>query len=586
MEGAEPDDVFLFAGFRLDRRGGGLFQGNENGAFVPAPIGQRALDVLEVLVGRAGELVTRDEIIVAAWPQTVVEDNNLNMQIAALRRVLDGGGSASSCIQTIPRRGYRFVAPVVRSSRPAQPVSARPSDPCEPNFANFLIGQQSRSRYWARGVIVSGLIGALLLVAAAAATWKAPLGRFLAGSPVPPLSIVVLPFVNLTGDLEQQYFVDGITEDLTTDLSRLADMLVISRDTAFTYKDKPVNAKRIGRELSVRYVLEGSVRRSGNTVRVNAQLIDTETDTHLWAERFDRSIGDLLVLQSEITGRIAIALDVKLIASEAARPNEHADALDHIFRGRAEMYKPASRRDFEKAMAEYEQALALDPGSVEAQGRLAVALATRALDNMSDTTESDLDRAGRLVEQALATAPDSPLAHFAKAQLLRARHHCDAAIPEYETVLAANRNALSAIGNIGRCKIYLGRIDDGVALEEQAIRLSPRGPFLGIWDFRIGQARLLQSRVDEAIEWLEKAHENSALQFVPAWLAAAYGLKGDLPRAAAEIAEARRLSPNGRPANIAAERAASVKDFRLPATRALLETTYLAGLRRAGVPDE
>src|SRR6202022_3214373 len=151
----------------------------------------------------------------------------------------------------------------------------------------------------------------------------------------PRLSIVVLPFVNLSNDPEQQYFADGITEDLTIDLSRIADMLVISRNSAFTYKDKPVNARQIGRELGVRYVLEGTVRRSGNQVRVNAQLIDAETDAHLWAERFDGETLDLFALQNEITSQLGNALGVELIAADAARPTEHPDALDYILRGRA-----------------------------------------------------------------------------------------------------------------------------------------------------------------------------------------------------------------------------------------------------------
>ncbi len=149
------------------------------------------------------------------------------------------------------------------------------------------------------------------------------------------LSIVVLPFANLSSDPEQQYLADGITEDLTTDLSRLAGMFVISRNTAFTYRNKPIDTKQIGRELGVRYVLEGSVRRSGNRVRVTAQLIDAETDAQLWAERFDRDTSDLFALQDEITSRIAVALNLELIVAEAARPTEHPDALDYILRGRA-----------------------------------------------------------------------------------------------------------------------------------------------------------------------------------------------------------------------------------------------------------
>src|SRR5262249_38301184 len=180
----------------------------------------------------------------------------------------------------------------------------------------------------------------------------------------PRLSIVVLPFANLSDDREQQYFADGITEDLTTDLSRLENMFVISRNTAFTYRNKPVDTKQIGRELCVRYVLEGSVRRSGNQLRVTAQLIDAATDAHLWTERFDRDTGDLFALQNEITSRIAIALGVELITAEADRPTEHPDALDYILRGRAEGLKPSSRDSYAERLNLFERALELDPQSV------------------------------------------------------------------------------------------------------------------------------------------------------------------------------------------------------------------------------
>jgi TolB-like protein len=172
----------------------------------------------------------------------------------------------------------------------------------------------------------------------------------------PRLSIVVLPFTNLSDDREQQYFADGITEDLTTDLSRLADMLVISRNTAFTYRNKPVDTRQIGRELGVRYVMEGSVRRSGNQIRINAQLIDAETDTHLWAERFDRDTSDLFALQDEITSRIAVAVDAELVRAEAARPTAHPDALDYMLRGRAAYSKPASRENYTEAVRLFEKA--------------------------------------------------------------------------------------------------------------------------------------------------------------------------------------------------------------------------------------
>jgi adenylate cyclase len=401
----------------------------------------------------------------------------------------------------------------------------------------------------------------------------------------PRLSIVVLPFVNMSGDPEQGYFADGITEDLTTDLSRIADMLVISRNTAFTYKDKTVNAKQIGRELNVRYVLEGSIRRSGNRVRANAQLIDAETDAHLWAERFDRDTGDLFALQDEVTGRIAIALNLELVVAEAARSTDHPDALDFILRGRALSSMPPTTENYAEATRLYELALSLDPQSVEAQALLARILTARAMDGLTDSAEADITRAERLVWQALAVSPRSPLAHYARGQVLRAQGRCEEAIPEYETALASNRNWVDALANIGRCKFLVGSIEEAIATQEQAIRLSPRDPMIGAWCHRIGQAHLLQSRIDEAIIWLEKARRATPrLPFVRAFLASAYALKGESERAAAELAEARRLSGGGRFLSIAHSK--TVFDFGVPKVRGLYEATYFAGLRKAGMPEE
>jgi TolB-like protein len=182
--------------------------------------------------------------------------------------------------------------------------------------------------------------------------------------PRPRLSIVVLPFANLSNNPEQQYFADGITEDLTTDLSRIAGMLVISRNTAFTYQGKRVDTRQIGRELRVRYVLEGSVRRSGAQIRINAQLIDAEVDAHLWAERFNGDMTDLFALEDEVTSRIAVALGIELIAAEAARSTEHPDALDYILRGRAAFSTPRTHGNYAEAIGLFERALALDPRSV------------------------------------------------------------------------------------------------------------------------------------------------------------------------------------------------------------------------------
>jgi TolB-like protein/class 3 adenylate cyclase/Flp pilus assembly protein TadD len=402
----------------------------------------------------------------------------------------------------------------------------------------------------------------------------------------PRLSIVVLPFANLSNDPDQQYFADGVSEDVTTDLSRLPGMLVISRNTAFTYQGKRVDTKQIGRELCVRYVLEGSVRRLANQIRVNAQLIDAENDTHLWAERFNGDTSDLFALQDEITTRIAVALNLQLVGAEAARATEHPDALDYILQARAALLKPPTREICSEQISFYERALALDPDSVEAQSGMASALASRVLAHMTDTVEADVLRAENLATRALAASPNSPLPHFAKGQLLRAQRRFAEAIPEYETVLALDRNSVFSFFALGVCKLFTGSIEETIPLIEQAIRLSPRDPTIGVWYSLIGMVYLLQSRTDEAVIWLEKARNaNPALPFVHALLASAYGLNGETERAAAELAEARRLQGKGSRSSIAGARR-SIGSWGVPKIRALVESTYIAGLRKAGMPEE
>jgi tetratricopeptide (TPR) repeat protein len=361
-------------------------------------------------------------------------------------------------------------------------------------------------------------------------------------------------------------------------------MFVISRNTAFTYRSKPIGTKQIGRELGVRYVLEGSVQRLGNQVRVNAQLIDAQTDAHLWADRFDGDTSDLFTLQNEITSRIAGALNLELTAIEAARPHGHPDTLAYILRGRAAFSKPAARGTYAEAIALYERALELDPHSAEAQSLLARTLAARAMDGMTDTAAGDLARAEELARRALAVRWRSPLAHFAKGHVLRAQGRPDEAIPEYETAIALNRNWVFAYVALGACKFLTGDIEVAIPLAEQAIRLSPRDPNIGIMYDRIGYVHLLQSRVDEAILWCEQARSaNPAHPVYRAHLASAYALKGNTERAAAELAEAQRLTADGRYSNVG--RLVAAQYIGVPKIRALVEATYFAGLRKAGMPE-
>jgi adenylate cyclase len=460
----------------------------------------------------------------------------------------------------------------------------------------------SPARHRRRRIVISRLVAAAIILVVAgigATTWWAwprlspsattaqavptaiPPAASIDAKPAPRLSIVVLPFANLSNDPQQQYFADGITEDLTTDLSRLRSVLVISHNTAATYRDKHIEAKQIGRELGVRYVLEGSVRRSGNQVRVNAQLIDASNNAHLWAERFDDDVGDPLAIQNEITSRNSW----ELIGAENARPTDRSEALDYLLRGRAAL-NSGRLENTEKAVDLLEHALALDPRSVEAQSRLASALISRSGPKEPAAAAADLQRAEELTAQALANSPGDPYTHRVKGKLLRNTRRCGDAVPEFEISLATDRNNPLTLVDLSTCKFLTGGSDqEAIVLTEQAIRLSPRDPNMWWWYTWIGFVHLLQSRIDEAIAWLEKGRSAQPKAAPPHWfLAAAYGFKGELERARAELAEAMKLTGSDRYSSVARTRANG--DLYTPALRDRWETIFFPGIRAAGLPEE
>jgi adenylate cyclase len=365
---------------------------------------------------------------------------------ARLEALAEPGGICVSGVvhdQIRDKLPYRFAdrgeQNVKNIARPVRVYALRPED--------RLASSEpiATPRHRVTGTVI-GLAAIVALVIATGAWWlwletkSSPPPAMAAATSIaqplvaPRLSIVVLPFANLSSAAEQQYFADGITEDVTTDLSRIADSFVISRNTAFTYRNKPVDTKQIGRELGVRYVLEGSVRRSANKVRVNAQLIDAETDAHLWAEQFDGDVGDLFALQNEITSRIAIALNLELTSREATRPAEHPDALDFILRGRAAYWDwrgPPTRNRLAETTSLFKHALALDPRSVDAESWVALMLWYREGSGWSESPAADLQRADELVGRALEASPRDWFAHHVKGDLLlHSRGRCDEAISE------------------------------------------------------------------------------------------------------------------------------------------------------------
>jgi TolB-like protein/DNA-binding winged helix-turn-helix (wHTH) protein len=595
--------TFLFEDFRFDRAGGCLFRTNGGDVAEPVALGSRALALLGLLVERHGRLVTKDEIFTAVWPGIAVEEANLTVQVSALRRILDRDREQGSCIQTVPGRGYRFVPPVARAEAGSGPSSSRGGNgsngPSSANEQPILPAAMRPNEglspvpplvapYRFRRTVIAVTSGALFLVAVfvVAMNWRA-LPHSESPS-APRLSIVVLPFTSLGGDPDQQYLTEALTKDLTVDMSQIAHIFVISSNTAFTYRNKPVDTKQIGRELGVRYVLEGSVERAADRVRVNVQLIDAGTDRHLWAKRYESTTSDLFSLQDEITGRIARQLNGELATAAAFHPTDPPDALQYILRGRAAWNSWPTHDNDAQAIRLFEQALALDPQSIEARTWLADVLATRALRGETETATADISRAHLLVEQALAAAPRNAQAHFVKGQILRAQSLCEKAIPEYETVITLNGNFAGAYADLGWCKFMIGSIGEVIPLQERAIRLGPRDSFLGTLYFRIGIVHLLQSEIAEAIRSFEKARMDYRWELADlhAWLAAAYALEDETERAATEVAEAKRLSNTDRFSSISQARAAFLRDHPVEKIRALFEGTYVVGLRKAGMPEQ
>ena len=394
-------------------------------------------------------------------------------------------------------------------------------------------------------------IAALLILIAGGAWWF-----FNAGRPsltqAAHLSIVVLPFANLSGDPSQDYFADGITENLTTDLSRIPNSFVIARNTAFTYKGKSIDAKAIGKELGVRYVLEGSVQRDQNRVRVNAQLIDAESGAHLWADRFEEDLADLFKLQDQVVARLANTLGFELVKAEAEKSthSKNPDAIDLTMRGWATMWQsypqsPKEKKDSHYAALDlFGQALKIDPNDADA-------LAGEAFTNMAlftfaeATAEADLD--AKIIDQAdraIALAPDNMYAYYAKSAYLTGTGRADDAVRVADAGLAVNPNYAPLLDARSFAETALGRFEKAKSDVQQAMRLSPRDPETPSRLISLGMAEVGLGQFDAAIDQFQKAIDAGAHYFIPyVNLAAAYALDGKTEEAKSALAEARRLNP-------------------------------------------
>jgi TolB-like protein/tetratricopeptide (TPR) repeat protein len=407
------------------------------------------------------------------------------------------------------------------------------------------------------------------------------------GEPASPrLSIMVLPFLNIGGSAEDDPFADGITETLTTDLTRCPGVFVISRNTAFAYKGKPVDTRHIGRELGVHYVLEGSVQNTGERVRFNAQLVDAESGGHLWAERFDKQRADVLDMQDEVTTRLARTIHIEMIDAESRRAArerpDRLDAVDHTLLGWAAWNRNLSLDSARRARRFFKTALQLDEYNVEALIGFANSHMWEVnMSYASDDRLAQIRAAEAAAKQALTLAPDSAEAHMTYGTVLYAMRAPERALREFEFAIGLDANLAAAHAYLGQMKFSLGRAGDTHTHVAEAMRLSPRDPFLFHWHFFIGVAEVYLGRVVHGIESLRKSVEinpNWGLaQFV---LAGGLALAGLLAEAAEVRAVAQRFVPNF---SIARFRAGAASDN--PVYLAQREQMY-KGLRLAGVPED
>jgi TolB-like protein/Tfp pilus assembly protein PilF len=389
----------------------------------------------------------------------------------------------------------------------------------------------------------------------------------------PRLSIVVLPFANLSGDPEQDYFVDGVTESLTTDLSRISGSFVIGRHTAFTYKGKALDLKKIGRELNIRYVLEGSVQRSGNRIRVNVQLVDAETANHLWAERFDKPMADLFDMQDEIVSRLANTLGAQLVVAEARRAERslHPDAMDLFFQGLACLYKGRTPEHLTQARGFFERALTIDPRSVRALVGMATVDMMMGAALLTDDRTAPLSAAETNVIKALSLAPDDAVGHLTLGGVYIFTNRAAQGIAECEQALALDRNLASAHSAIGFAKYYLGCAAEVEGLALKALRLSPRDVNAYQWMYCVGRAKIALGADAEAVAWLRRSIEtNRNFPIAHFVLAAALALVGAVDEARTAAKAGLALTPGF-----------TIRRFRDGARSD--DPTYLAGLERACV---
>jgi TolB-like protein/Tfp pilus assembly protein PilF len=493
-----------------------------DGAVVP--LQPQVLDLLLFLVAERERVVSKDDLISQVWGNRIVSDSALNSRINAARKALGDDGAAQRLIKTVPRKGFRFVGrvfepPAAPAQAAALPVRAAPDRP----------------------------------------------------------GIAVLAFNNMSDDPEQEYFCDGIAEDILTALSKVRWFLVIARNSSFIYKGRAVHIREIADELGVGYIVEGGVRKAGGRVRITAQLNDAVTGSHIWAEQYDRDLGDVFTVQDEITNAIVAAIEPQIYAAENfhARRKQPAslDAWDHLMRGLSHFWK-VTRLDHLAAQAQLAQAIAIDPNYGQAQSVL-------AMSHMFGVHLgwAELAAAAPVAEAAALAAVrcdhEDAWAHTALGSVYFSTRRLDDALAELEQALTLNPNFSPAQGYYALALSYAGRSADAYEAAQRAIMLSPRDPSLAIYYGIAGYARFTERRYDEAIALAREAiRHRGDLTGAYRVLAVSAGMTGDRVLARMALQELRRTQPN-----ISRDWIATQLPWRNDGDR----EHYLEGFRRAGL---
>jgi TolB-like protein len=526
------DVQFFFGEYTLDIDRRELRHGIESVAVEP-----QVFDLLVYLLQNCDRVVSKDDLIASVWGGRIVSESTLTSRINAARKAVGDSGENQTLIRTISRKGLRFVGAV----RTQLGGGAEPADAPDPLLDE--VPEQS------------------------------PLSLPLPNRP----AIAVLPFTNMSGDSEQAYFSDGISEDIITALSKLRWFFVIARNSSFIYKGRAVHMKQVAEELGVRYVVEGSVRRSGDRVRITAQLNDVVTGSHLWAERYDRELGEVFAVQDEITEAIVAAIEPQLYVAENFRaqrkPPDSLDAWDLVMRALSHYWRLA-RQDNVVAQALLEKAIAIDPNYGQALGLLATSHMFSAHMGWADmaTATSIAERAALAAIQADG---EDPWAHLAMGCACLYARRFDDSLAAFELALRLNPNFSLAQGYYGLTLSYCGRWEEGGLAARRALRLSPRDPFSALYCGIDSYAHFVGRDYDGAMRLAREAIRQRG-DFVGAHrvLTAAAGMAGHTESAAAALQELRRAQPNVSLAWIATQ---------MPIKQDAERQHYLEAFRRAGL---